>query len=246
MLDARTERSIAQLTGLIRAAFGSDLVGLILYGSAAGEDFVPHRSDLNFAIVFEKTQFSHLRILHEQMPAWSKFGMAMPLLLDRRFLDGARDVFPMEFLDIKAQRRLLYGEDVFATLTVESDRLRYQSEHEARSKLLRLQALYVSVGADRQRLQSLVLDSVKSFAIIMRNLLRLRCGRAPIPYRIVLREFAKEFAVEFPIMERLIRVRENAERWADDPDEVFSRYLEEVERLVDLIDLFPAGDSRLP
>ncbi len=47
-------------------------------------------------------------------------------------------------------------------------------------------------------------------------------------------------------MERLIRVRENAERWADDPDEVFSRYLEEVERLVDLIDLFPAGDSRLP
>jgi hypothetical protein len=236
MLDAKTEKAIAQIALQVRQLFGADLVSLALYGSAVGDDFVSGRSDLNFAIVVQQLTFPQLRALHRHVRTWRKLGAATPLLLDRRFLERARDVFPAEFLDIKAQHRVLYGEEVFATLNIDARHLRYQSEHEVRSKLLRLRALYVEVGADRKRLEALMLDSVKTFLIIMRNVLRLRGSAGHPRYLAVLDQFERHVGVSFPIMRQLLRLKLGMERNVDALDTAFARYLEEVEQLVDLID----------
>ena len=236
MLDGKTEKSIAQVAAQVRALFTNDLVSLTLYGSAAGDDFVPGRSDLNFVIVLERVTFAHLKALHACLPSWRKLGVATPLLLDREALDRGRDVFPMEFHDIKAQHRVLYGEEVFATLPVDGRHLRYQSEHEARGKLLRLRALYAEVGADRKRLEALMLDSLKTFLIIMRNFIRLRAGQGHTRYGEVLEQFERHFQVALPTMRHLLRVRMGTERWVDGIDETFRGYLEEVEQLVDVVD----------
>jgi hypothetical protein len=236
MLDARTEKAVAQIAEQVRLVFGTDLVSLVLYGSATGEDFVAATSDLNFAVVLEKVTFGHLKALHQHLPRWHKLGAAMPLLLDRRFLECARDVFPMEFHDIKAQHRVLYGEEVFATMSIDRRHLRYQAEHEARGKLLRLRTLYAEVGADRKRLKALMLDSVKTFLIIMRNFIRLQAGEGSTRYQQVLDQFEEHFAVRFETMRRLIRIKLGVERWADGIEETFRRYLEEVESLIDLVD----------
>src|ERR1043166_7780904 len=119
MLDAPTEKAIAQLTEETRAAFGDELVSLTLYGSAAGEDFVPGRSDLNLAIVLDRLTHRQLKALHAHLPHWHKLGAATPLLVDRHFLERARDVFAMELEDIKAQHRVLFGEEVFARLPID-------------------------------------------------------------------------------------------------------------------------------
>jgi predicted nucleotidyltransferase len=50
-LDAKTEKTIEKFTHEIQRLYGDDLVSLVLYGSAAGTDFVPDRSDLNFLVV---------------------------------------------------------------------------------------------------------------------------------------------------------------------------------------------------
>ncbi|MBI3783313.1 MAG: hypothetical protein HY270_07920 [Deltaproteobacteria bacterium] len=236
MLDAKTEKAIARLTESVRQVFGNDLVSLLLYGSAAGEDFIAGRSDLNCAIVLEHITHAHLKQLHARLAEWHKLGMATPLLLDRTFLDGARDVFPMELHDMQAQHRLLAGEDVIAGLEIDRRNLRYQAEHEARSKLLRLRALYAEVGADSARLQALLLDSVKTFVILMRNLSRLRGGVGHRRYEDALAQFERDTTTSFPTMRQLLHVRHGSEEWRGDIDGIFSAYLEEVERLVDLID----------
>ncbi len=244
MLDAKTERSIAQVVAQVRALFANDLVTLALYGSAAGDDFVPGRSDLNLVIVLDRLTFTHLKALHSCLPNWHKLGVATPLLLDREWLERGRDVFPMEFHDIKAQHRVLYGEEVFATLPVDSRFLRYQSEHEARGKLLRLRGLYAEVGADRKRLEALMLDSVKTFLIIMRNFIRLHAGQSHTRYVEVLEQFERHFRTSFPTMRHLLRVKMGTERWADGIDETFRSYLEEVQRLVDVLDrVLPEADQ---
>jgi predicted nucleotidyltransferase len=243
MLDTRIDKAIAQVTQQARALFGADLVSVVLYGSAAGEDFVPGRSDLNVAIVLERLTFAHLTALHRRLPAWHTLGAATPLLLDRRWIDRSRDVFPMEFHDIKAQHRVLYGEEVFANLAIDRRHLRYQAEHEARGKLLRLRALYAEVGADRKRLERLMLDSVKSFAIIMRNFIRLRGGEGAARYLAVLDQFEAHFAVAFPTMRHLVGVRLGTESWADGIEATFASYLDEVERLVELLDRSLPDDS---
>ena len=235
-LDATTESAIAQIAEQVRQVFGAEVVSLVLYGSAAGEDFAPERSDLNFAIVFQQLGFTQLKALHQHLPAWRKLGAATPLLLDRRFLERGRDVFPTEFLDIKAQHSVLYGEEIFAPLSIDPRHLRYQSEHEARSKLLRLRALYVEVGAERKRLEALMRDSVKSFLIIMRNLLRLRGLEGHPRYMNVLDQFERHVRISFPTMRQLLRVKLGLDSGVGGLDETFAAYLDEVERLVDLID----------
>jgi hypothetical protein len=236
MLDAQTEKAIGQVAEQVRMLFGADLVCLALYGSAAGEDFIPGRSDLNFAIVLERLTFAHLKALHQHLPKWHKLRVATPLLLDRRFLERGRDVFPMEFHDIKAQHRVLYGEEVFATLAIDGRHLRYQAEHEARGKLLRLRALYAEVGADRKRLEALMLDSVKTFLIVMRNFIRLRAGESHTRYLQVLDQFEEHFTISFPTMRHLLRVKLGTDKWIDGIDGTFSAYLDEVEKLIELVD----------
>ncbi|HXQ23581.1 MAG TPA: hypothetical protein VN812_18020 [Candidatus Acidoferrales bacterium] len=247
MLDAKTEKAIAQIAEQVRLVFGTDLVSLVLYGSAAGVDFVPGRSDLNVAIVLERLTFPHLKALHQHLPKWHKLGMATPLLLDRHFIERGRDAFPMEFHDVRAQHRVLFGEEVFATMAIDSRHLRYQAEHEARGKLLRLRTLYAEIGADRKRLEALMLSSVKTFLIIMRNLIRLRAGEAHTGYLQVLGQFEEHFATRFPTTRHVIRVKLGLDRWSDGIDGTFGAYLGEVEQLVDRIDrIAPEAESVAP
>src|SRR5439155_368892 len=49
-LDARTEQTVARFADQVQAVLGPQLVCLALYGSAAGDDWVPGRSDVNLAI----------------------------------------------------------------------------------------------------------------------------------------------------------------------------------------------------
>jgi hypothetical protein len=244
MLDAQSEKTITQVTEQVRLIFGKDLVSLALYGSAAGEDFVRGASDLNFAIVLEHVTFQHLTALHQHLPKWHKLRVATPLLLDRQFLDRARDVFPMEFHDIREQHRVLYGEEVFATLVIDGRHLRYQAEHEARGKLLRLRTLYAEVGAERKRLRVLMLDSAKTFVIIMRNFIRLGRGESRTVYLQVVDEFERHFQQTFPTIRRLVNIRLGMQRWTDGADDTFRNYLDEVERLIDLIDHVLPEESR--
>lgn len=245
MLDPQTEKAIAQVAEQIRLIFGTDLVSVTLYGSGAGDDFVPGKSDLNFAIVLERVTFPYLKALHEHLPKWHKLGAAVPLLLDRHFLEHGRDVFPMEFHDIKEQHRVLYGEEIFARLEIDTRHLRYQAEHEARGKLLRLRALYAEVGADRNRLESLMLSSAKTFVIIMRNFIRLRRAESHARYLAVLDAFEQHFQQTFPTVRQVLQVKLGAQPWAAGLEETFRVYLEEVERLIDVLD-HTLPESELP
>jgi len=248
MVDPKSEAAVAQIAHEIRQVFGADLVSVVLYGSAAGDDFVPGHSDLNFAVVVERLAFRHLKALHPRLPGWHKLGAATPLLLDRRFLERGRDVFPIEFADIKAQHRVLFGEELFAIMVIDRRHLRYQSEYEARSKLLRLRVLYAEVGADRRRLEALMLDSAKTFVLIMRNLIRLDGPEPSVRHLDVLDEFERHSRLQFPTVRHLLRVKQGLEQWVADVDDTFQTYLNEVERLVDLVDALaspePASGAR--
>jgi hypothetical protein len=168
----------------------------------------------------------------------------VPLLLDREFLQRSRDVFPMEFHDIKEQHRLLWGEDVFRDLEIDTRHLRFQAEHEARSKLLRLRALYLECAGDPPRLQTLMLDSLKTFLILMRNLIRLHGKTGRLTYVEVLEQFEQHFHQTFPRMRQLIALRTGQQQWPGTPmADSFRDYLAEVQEIVAVIDFLPSHVS---
>ncbi|MEW6300742.1 MAG: hypothetical protein AB1671_23905 [Thermodesulfobacteriota bacterium] len=242
MLDDRTEKTLAQFTREVRRLLGEDLLAVALYGSGAGNNFVAGTSDFNVVLVVKELRFEVLQKLHPRMKAWHKQGFALPLLMDQEFLQRSRDVFPMEFHDITEQHRVLWGEDVFRTLEIDDRHLRFQAEYEARSKLLRLRALYLECAGDRHALRMLMLDSLKTFLILMRTLLRIRGEHGALTYGEVLERFERGFGQAFSRMRQLLAIRAKQQGWpAEDGAEFFRDYLTEVQQLVTIIDQLYAG-----
>ena len=240
MANASLESTLTQFAQELHTLLGSQLVAIVLYGSAAGENFVPGSSDLNTAIVVQRMEFEVLKKLQPSMIPWHKRGFAVPLIVDRNFLEHSRDVFPMEYSDIKEQHRTLWGEDVFGTLTIGEEHLRFLAEHEVRSRFLRLQALYLERAGEPPRLRQILLDSLKTFLTLMRHLLRLQGKSGVQNYAEVLSLFEQHFHVSFPEMQRLIAIRQGTRDWPHEPaTEFFREYLEDVQRFVALIDGLP-------
>jgi predicted nucleotidyltransferase len=231
---------LTQFTQELRELLGNQLLAVVLYGSAAGENFVPGSSDLNIAIVVQRMEFAVLKKLQPHMALWHKRGFAVPLIVDHNFLNHSRDVFPMEYSDIKEQHRTLWGEEIFNTLPIGGEHLRFLAEHEVRSRLLRLQALYLERAGEPPRLRQILLDSLKTFLTLMRHLLRLQGKSGVQNYAEVLSLFEQHFQVAFPEMHRLIAIRQGLRDWPHEPaTEFFREYLEDVQRLVALIDGLP-------
>lgn len=245
MLDKNGEHALAEACERLRELFGDRLVTAALYGSGAGADYVPGTSDINLVVVLDEVRPADLRSLRSYAKAWRRKRIATPLLLDRRFLENAADVFPMELHDIQAQHRRLIGDDVFASLRVRDDHLRFQCEHEARGKLLRLRELYLELGDDSRRLKELMLESLRTFLIIMRNLIRLATPEKQISFAEVLSAFERQFHCAFPTTSSLLRIKLSQASWSGDVEATFETYCRELEQLVRVIDALPSTSETM-
>jgi hypothetical protein len=242
MLDARSERTLADVTERLRALCGERLLCLALYGSGIGSDYVAGVSDLNLVIVLTQIDRTTLTELRAQIKAWHKLRVATPLVIDESFLRAAADVFPIELHDIKDGHRLLAGQDVFAALEIHDHNLRHQLEHEARGKLLRLRELYLEVGDNRGRLQELMLDSLTTFLTVMRTVVRMRGTTSVLSAADTFDRFCQDFTVSLPTISRLLQVKLGREPWPGNTEDVFHAYVGEVERVVQIVDQVTPGD----
>jgi predicted nucleotidyltransferase len=239
MLDKAGEHSLTDACERLKEIFSERLLAAALYGSGAGADYVPGTSDINLVVVLDEVRPADLRNLRPHAKAWRRKGIATPLLLDRRFLEDAADVFPMELHDIQTQHRCLIGDDLFARLRVRDDHLRFQCEHEARGKLLRLRQLYLEIGDDSRRLKDLMLQSLRTFLIIMRNMIRLKTPGDTLSFTQVLATFEQQFHCAFPITSSLLRIKLSLASWEGDAEATFEKYCQELQQLVRVIDQLP-------
>jgi hypothetical protein len=238
--DASLEAHIAGYARDVQAALGSELVSLALYGSAAGEDWIAGRSDVNSAVIVKGVTLSILEALAPIVARFRPHRFALPLVADREYLRSARDTFPMEFDDIRRQHRVLAGKDVFAHLDVERSALRRQCEHEVRGKLVRLRALFLEAAGRPEMLEPLMADSLKSFLVVLRHIVRLRDGDAPATYAEVLAAGERVIG-SLPIMRRVLDHRTGKKRLDATTLRVeFGAYLAEVDRIVAALEALDA------
>jgi len=233
---ARVEADVAAFTDDLRSALGEALVSLVLHGSAAGNEWVPGRSDINTALVVPRIDVDVLERLAPPVRRWRERSFALPVLMDEEYLAGARDTFPMELDDIRRQHRLLAGTDLFAALTLDPAALRRECEYEARGKLLRLRALFLELGRDPGAIEPLMEGSLKSFLIVLRHLLRVRGRDGGHGYADVLAAGERVLG-PLPVMGRLLHHRTGDAPLAPAALRAeFGAYLAEIERIVRAVD----------
>jgi len=147
------------------------------------------------------------------------------------------DVYPIEFLDMQEQHRLLAGEDVLKDLKISQGNLRLQCEQELKGKLLHLRRSYLETKGDARRLEELMLASLKPFGIILRNLLRLQIGQPPREFLEVLNETERVFSLDLEAFREVYQLKLGHRRLERlEAVLLFESYLNEVQALAQKAD----------
>src|SRR5688572_5627540 len=193
----------------LRTTHGKNLVSVILYGSAAAGDFVPQRSDYNILIALNKITPKDLRNAHASIREWHKLGHPVPVYFTVSELQNAADVFPIEFHQMEAARKVLYGTDVLANVAISDAYLRHQVEYELRSKLILLRRQYIPASESVEGLKVLMSDSLASFAALFRAVLLLSGADAPTKKHEVVAMVVEKHGLDGLPFEKIFNIREN-------------------------------------
>jgi predicted nucleotidyltransferase len=172
-LSVKSRELIVNFTVKIARAFEENLYSMILFGSAAGANFIEGKSDINTIIILKKIRMSDLEILMEVGEKFKGKRLAIPLIFEEGHIKSSLDTFPIEFSDMKQRHVLLDGEDPLVDAVIEKKNLRYQCEHEFKSVLVNLRRGFLRTGAKRENIESLLEESLSSVVASCRGMIWL-------------------------------------------------------------------------
>jgi len=231
------ERDLADLVTKLKDAAGSNLLSVILYGSAATDEFHEGHSDLNVLCITRSLGRDDLGKLHAASAWWAKKGHPAPLFFTLQELQHSADVFAIELLDIKAAHRVLYGEEVMASLHVPMDLHRLHVERELRNNTLRLRQHYLRHPADSRKTLELMTSSISTFAALFRHAL-IALGEEPPPTkRGAMDRVRSVLGFDPSPFHTIFEIREGRKRGRDvDVQATFDAYLDRVSQVTEEMD----------
>ena len=231
------EQILSGLVSRLESAFGDGLTSVVLYGSAAVDDWNESSSDLNILCVLKCLTPHELVQSEPVFRWWREQGNPPPLLMSAEEVRSCTDCFPMEFHDIKEHRRILQGTDVIRDLEIDRTFYRAQVEHELRVKQIRLRQKAAELFSRPSELLKLLVDSISTFCVLGRHALILS-GHEP---RWKKREIvaALEDVLRRPLdgANAILTVRSNPKPPRDaNAARIFEKYLSEIYELVRFVD----------
>jgi len=225
------------ITADYKEVFGEDLVSMVLYGSAAGGDYRPGRSDVNFLIVLTEAGIESLDRAFKTVERWRKRYVAVPLFVTETYVQSSLDVFPIEYLDMQRRHVTVYGPDVLEGLSFDSEHVRLQCEREIKGKLLLLREGYLETGGKARGLKELIAQSLPAFAAIFKALLYLQGKEIPARKPDVFKRGAKGLGLDAGVFEALASVREERSKPNEERlNRLVKDYLREVRKLAVIAD----------
>jgi hypothetical protein len=233
----KAEQDLTDLVTRLKNAAGGNLLSVILYGSAATEEFHPSHSDLNVLCVMRSLGRDDLTKLHPASVWWAKKGHPAPLFFTHSELHDSADIFAIELLDIKAAHRILHGEDVMAPLHVPMDLHRLHVERELRNNALRLRQRYVMHPADSRKTLELMTSSISTFAALFRHALIALGDNPPPTKRGAVDRLGSVLGFDPSPFHTIFEIREGHKRERDvDAQAIFDAYLDRVSQVATEMD----------
>jgi hypothetical protein len=162
----------------LKASVADNLRSVILYGSAATEEFHSKHSDLNILCLVGLADAANLEAFHGPVEWWIRRGQRPPLVFTLDELRRSADIFTIELLDMKSRHRILYGENVLAEISVPLQYHSIQVERELRTNWLRLRQAILAAPKKQKVYLELMVSSFSAFAALFRHAL-IALGEAP-------------------------------------------------------------------
>lgn len=216
---------------------GNGLVSVFLYGSATGSNYVPKVSDINSGFIFDNLDFSIFKKSLKIVSAGIFKKIVAPLFMTKEYIESSLDVFPIEFLDMKENNVLLYGEDILSGLDIKGEHIRLFCEQQIKGKLIRIRQAYLEVGLKKKGMEALLKESLNSFIPVFRNLLRLKGSAPSVNKEEIIRELCSAFGLDENVFLPIYKDSSNDEKIANQDVVIFlEKYLCQVQDLAVKVD----------
>lgn len=216
----------------VKALFGEQLEGVLLYGSAVRGEFLLGRSNLNMLLLvslYDQALLKGYSAIHRR---WSKEQIVVPLFLTEEELRSSASVFPLEYLEIQEQHRVLGGRDPFVAFRIDTAQLTAEVRQGLRASLFRLRQRYVEGNATDEAALILMPLSITSLLPLLRGIQRIE--RRPVVYQsdVVIKDVAEHLGLDLQGMQDALLLKRG--QISPGPKEIprmFERYLQAVTAL---------------
>ena len=231
--------TLDELVSQLRAAYGTALRSIVLYGSAAAGEHIAKRSDYNVLVIVDGLDPARLSAASAASRAWADAGNPAPLTLTTAEWRGSADIFPMEYADILDRHKMLFGDAPFDGIRVDLKDLRLQLEQEAMGKLIKLRQGVLASGNEADRHLELLAASLSAIMIIFRAFVRLHGGTTPKDNVALVGEVARFAGLDGSPFVRVIKhVRGESTLKATEATATMGGYLRGMEQLVAHLDQY--------
>jgi hypothetical protein len=181
---------------------------VVLYGSAARDDFHEQYSDVNTLIVLNEMSSAAIEAIIPVIHWWTRDEkLHPPLIMTLQELHDSADVFAIELLDIQHSHRTLFGGDVVRDIKVPMNLHRVEVEHELRTTLLRLRQHLLLSRDNEEELRTVLAKSVSSVLTLFRHALIAVGENPPHAKPQLLEHVAEVFKVEVRPVRTILQLR---------------------------------------
>lgn len=236
-IPEKPEEVFDQFSNDIEKIFGKGVVSIVLFGSAATDEYIPKKSDINFLVVLTQEGIEQIQKVQRFVARWQKRRISVPLFLTRGYINASLDSFPIEFLNMQAAYRVIKGEDVLKGIKIKKRDLRLQCERELKGNLLKLRQGFIQTGGKARALKLLITGSIVAFTSIFRALLHLRGKDVPGTKQEILLATCREFGLNEGLFSVLLSLRGGgAKLTCSQLEENTRRYISEIQKLSEFVD----------
>jgi hypothetical protein len=232
-----THPKLDEFVQKLKAAAPDNLKSVILYGSAATEEFHTKHSDLNLLCIVDRADAKQIEALHEPVKWWIRRGHRPPLVFTLEELRRSADVFTIELLDMKMHHRILMGEGLLAGLSVPMHYHAIQVERELRTDWLRLRQAILAAPKKKNTYLDLMVSSFSAFVALFRHAL-IAMGEPPASNKRETIDRVAQFAHADPAgFHTILDLREGKRKDKDiDVENTLNRYFALVEAVTNEFD----------
>jgi predicted nucleotidyltransferase len=214
-----------------------ELHSVYIVGSALTRDYDPKISDINSVIVLQKMDLKFLEFLAPLGRKYGKKGIAAPLLMTPTYVDKSRDVFPIEFLNIKLLHHTVFGEDIFEDLAIDRSDLRHQCERELKVRLIGLRQGYISAMGDQKILARGFADSFAGYMPLFKAIIVLHGRQTPQNNQEILSVLADITGIRTDAFNQVLALKSRKTKLSIEKlNIVFEDYYKVIEKLGEMID----------
>lgn len=147
-LPTNIKARLDELEATLAAALDTDLVAMLVYGSAARGDYREGESDVDVLLVLENDDAGKLAALGPALQL-ARFSARIEVLMLRRDeVPNAADCFPLLYDDVARHSIVVRGKSPFEGMRIEGEHKRLRIEQELREARIRMRRVATDMGGD--------------------------------------------------------------------------------------------------